>query len=420
MKNILVVLRLLREGMVFAVNALATNRLRTLLSLLGITIGIFLIISVFTLVDSLELSIRKSFKTLGDESLFVEKMPWGPEEGGEYAWWKYMQRPDVTFSEAEKLANRMHSAGSVTFFASSSRTLTTPQNTLKNAAVVAVSKGYENFIPVEIAEGRRFSDSELKSSNRICILGHDVAARLFPTSVALGKTVKIAGYRARIIGVLEKKGQSPIGNNSDEWAIVPIRFGRQIMDFKHSQTQIALKPKPFVSFEAMENETRMHMRSIRRLRPTEDRNFAINKSSMLSSGLDSFFEFLTLSGFLIGGFSILVGGFSIANIMFVSVRERTAIIGIQKALGAKQRFILFQFLFESVALCLLGGSIGLLLIGLGVLVLNAFTTTFELVLTLENVGVGIGFSVAIGLVSGMLPAYLAARLEPVEAMRTTA
>ncbi len=404
--------------MVFALNALVVNRLRTILSLLGITIGIFLIISVFTLVDSLELSIRQSFSSLGDNSLFLEKMPWGPEEDGEYAWWKYMQRPDVTFAEAQKLVERMKTPEVITFLASSTRTLTTPQNTSENTAVVAVSKGFEHFIPVGIAEGRRFSDSELKGTGRLCILGNDVAVRLFPTGNPLGKSVKIGGYGATVIGVLEKKGQSPIGSNSDEWAIVPVSFGRQIMAFKSSHTQIGMKPKRNVSFDAMENEVLMNMRSIRRLRPNEDRNFAMNKSSMLSNGLDQLFSFLNIAGLIIGGFSILVGGFSIANIMFVSVRERTGIIGIQKALGAKQRFILFQFLFESVALCLIGGVIGLVLIYLGTLAASFFTD-FDLILTWTNILVGLGFSAGIGLVSGVLPAFFAARMEPVEAMRSS-
>lgn len=417
MKQILIFLRLLREGMVFAVNALVVNRLRTVLSLLGITIGIFLIISVFTLVDSLELSIRQSFSSLGDNSLFLEKMPWGPEEDGEYAWWKYMQRPDVTFAEAQELIERMKTAGVISFLAVSTRTLTTQQNTAENTAVVAVSKGFEHLLPVGIGKGRRFSDSELKGTGRICILGNDVATRLFPTGNPLGKTVKIGGYGATVIGVLEKKGQSPIGSNSDEWAIVPVGFGRQIMSFTTSHNQIGMKPKPNVSFDAMENEVLMNMRSIRRLRPNEDRNFAINKSSMVSNRLDQLFSFLNIAGMIIGGFSILVGGFSIANIMFVSVRERTGIIGIQKALGAKQRFILFQFLFESVALCLIGGAIGLILIYVGTLAATFFTD-FELILTWSNILVGLGFSIGIGLVSGVLPAFFAARMEPVEAMRS--
>jgi putative ABC transport system permease protein len=189
------------------------------------------------------------------------------------------------------------------------------------------------------------------------------------------------------------------------------------MNINESNSQIALKPKPYVSFAAMENEALMNMRSIRRLRPTEDRNFALNKSSMLSQGISQVFGILNIVGIIIGGFSILVGGFSIANIMFVSVRERTSIIGIQKALGAKKSFILFQFLFEAVGLCIIGGAIGLLIIFIGSVIASA-ATGFDLTLTIENILIGLGFSVSIGLISGVVPALLAARMAPVEAIRS--
>ncbi len=419
MRKFLVYVRLLREGATFAISALVVNRLRTSLSLLGITIGIFLIISVFTLVASLEKSIRGSFETLGDDSIFIEKMPWGPEKDGEYAWWEYMQRPNVTLREARQLKGRMNSAKAVSFLASTTRNLEHDNSNAENTVVVAVTEGFENFISVDIEKGRLFTTSELESTRRICVLGNDVSAQLFGTGDALGQTVKIGGFSATVIGVLQKAGTSLLGSGTDEWAIVPVEFGRMVMPLDRVKTQLGLKPKDLVGFEALENEVIMNMRSIRMLRPTEDRNFALNKSSMLSNGMDEFFGFLNLAGLIIGGFSILVGGFSIANIMFVSVRERTNIIGIQKALGAKQNFILFQFLFESIALCVIGGIIGLVLIYFGTLIATAITG-FDLVLTLGNIAIGIAFSVGIGLVSGLIPAYMAARLEPVEAMRTSA
>ena len=418
MRKILIYIRLLREGASFAIGALVVNRLRTALSLLGITIGIFLIISVFTLVTSLEKSIRSSFETLGDDSIFIEKMPWGPEKDGEYAWWEYMQRPNVTFKEARQLKERMNSAKAVTFLASTTRNLERNKNSSENTVIVAATEGFENFISVEVAKGRLFTPLELESTRRVCILGSDVASRLFGESDALGQSVKIAGFSAAVVGVLQKAGSGVIGGGTDEWCIVPIEFGRMIMPLDEVKTQIGLKPKDLVSFEALENEVMQNMRSIRMLRPTEERNFAVNKSSMLSNGLDELFAILNIAGLIIGGFSILVGGFSIANIMFVSVRERTNIIGIQKALGAKQSFILFQFLFESVSLCVLGGVIGMAFIFLGSVIATAITG-FDVVLTLNNILIGLAFSVGIGLVSGVVPAYMAARLEPVEAMRSS-
>ncbi len=413
-----VYLRLVKEGGAFAVSSLVVNRLRTTLSLLGITIGIFAIISVFTLVDSMERSVRSSFETLGDDSIFIERMPWGPEDGdGEYAWWKYMKRPGVTYEEAKLLKQRMSTAGVVSFFAGASRTVENGNSTAENINVIAAAEGFENFVTVDIGRGRNFSSSELNNGRRLCLLGYDVAQTLFGLEDPVGKDIKVGGFRTTVIGVLEKEGQSLFGGGADEWVIVPVLFGQIIMNLNESNTQITLRPKEYVSLKAMEDEALMNMRAIRKLRPSEDKNFAMNKSSMLNNGLDQVFGILTLVGLIIGGFSILVGGFSIANIMFVSVKERTSIIGIQMALGAKRSFILFQFLFESVLLCLIGGGIGLLVIFLGSMIASS-ATGFDLALTLKNVLIGLGFSVGIGLVSGLVPSSMAARMVPVDAIRS--
>jgi putative ABC transport system permease protein len=418
MAKLKVYLRLVKEGSAFAVSSLVVNRLRTILSLLGITIGIFAIISVFTLVDSMERSVRSSFESLGDDAMFIERMPWGPEAGdGEYAWWKYMKRPQVTYEEAKILKQRMNTAGVVSFFAGAPRTVEYGNSAAENISVIASAEGFENFIKVDIGAGRNFTPAELNSGRRLCLLGYEVAQSLFGLENPIGKNIKVGGFRATVIGVLEKEGQSLLGGGADEWVIIPVMFGQIIMNLNESNTQITLRPKEFVSLKAMEDEAMMHMRSIRKLRPSEEKNFALNKSSMLSGGLDQVFGILTLVGLIIGGFSILVGGFSIANIMFVSVKERTSIIGIQMALGAKRSFILFQFLFEAVLLCLIGGGIGLLIIFLGSLAASS-ATGFDLSLTLKNVLIGVGFSVVIGLVSGLIPALMASRMVPVDAIRS--
>lgn len=417
MTKISIYLRLLKEGGDFAIQALKVNKLRTLLSLLGITIGIFLIVSVFTLVDALERSVKSSFENLGDDTIFINKMPWGPEPGDEeYAWWKYMQRPDPKYSEVTKLKSRMISAEHITFFASTSKLVESGSNSIENATVIAASDGYENFINVPVERGRDFSEREMSSTSRICILGHEISQNLFGDSDPIGKTIQIGNYRAKVLGVLEKEGSSIIGKNQDETVIVPITFGRMLMDFRYSATQIAVKPKELVSFDAMEDELLMTMKNIRMLRPNEEKNFSMNKSSMLNQGIEQIFGFLNIAGLIIGGFSILVGGFSIANIMFVSVRERTKVIGIQKALGSKKSFILFQFLFESVTLCLVGGILGLFMIFIGSSI-TSYLTGFDLNMTWNNITIGLTFSVAIGLISGIVPASIAASMEPVEAIR---
>jgi putative ABC transport system permease protein len=411
-------LRLFREGGLIAVQALVNNPLRSLLSLLGVTIGIFLIIAVFTLVDGLERSIRSSFEILGDEAIFIERMPWGPEEGDEgYAWWKYAQRPDVSLTEAEKLGRRMTSEGALAYFGSTSREVEYGNSSADNAAVVAVTPSYENFISVRIEKGRNFSQTEFSTGSRRCLIGAGVADLLFGEADPIGRTIRIDGYKATVIGVLEKQGESLVGGQTDGWVLIPVRFGQVLMDFRNAKNQIAIKPREGVNFAAFENEVLMNMRSIRKLRPKEEKNFALNKSSMLNQGLDQVFGFMNIAGLIIGGFSILVGGFSIANIMFVSVKERTNIIGIQKALGARRSFILTQFLIESISLCVMGGIVGMAIIYLATLVVTALTS-FTLVLTLENIITGLLFSAGIGLISGIVPALQASRMEPIEAIRT--
>jgi putative ABC transport system permease protein len=419
MKQVKIYVRLLQEGFSFAVNALVVNKLRTFLSLLGITIGIFAIISVFTLVDSMEQSVRGSFAKLGDDTIFLEKMPWGPEpEDKEYAWWKYIQRPNITQDEAEALKKRLNTADQVTFFSGARRTVEYGSASVENATAIAVSEGFENFITVDIAYGRLFTLSELEGNARVCVLGNDVATRLFGNEIGTGRSIKVGGFKCKVIGVLKKEGQSLLGNGADEWAIIPVGFSQSIINVDVGNTQVALRPKAGVSVKAMEDEAVMTLRNVRRLRINQDKNFAVNKTSMLSSSLDDLFSFLSLAGLIIGGFSILVGGFSIANIMFVSVRERTGIIGIQKALGAKRSFILFQFLFESIILCLIGGVIGLLIIWVLSFVASG-ATGFTLQLTLKNVAIGLGFSVGIGLIAGIVPASVASKMMPVDAMRST-
>ncbi len=409
--------RILKESFNFAIHALTVNKLRTILSLLGITIGIFTIISVFTIVDSLERSIRSSVSELGSNVVYIQKMPWGGG-GGEYKWWQYFQRPEPSYSDFEKLENRTTTTKALCYAFAMNKTLKNGLNSIENATVLPTTHDYYEIWNYDLGEGRYFSPQESKSGAPVAVIGSDIAEGLFGSQNPIGKDVKMMGRKMRVIGVFEKRGQSLVGQNIDEFMVVPMNFARAIMNVEDQNGAfIMAMTKDNVELVAMKDELRGLMRSIRKLKPKADDNFALNEMSLLSSGLDVLFGIVGAAGAVIGGFSILVGGFGIANIMFVSVRERTNQIGIQKSLGAKNYFILLQFLLESIVLCLIGGSLGILIVYLLLLVFGP-SIDFDIMLSLKNVIQGLSISAVIGVISGFIPAYIASRLDPVEAIRS--
>ncbi|GET30033.1 ABC transporter permease [Prolixibacter sp. SD074] len=415
----MLLLKLILESFRFAHNALTVNKLRTFLSLLGITIGIFCIISVFTVIDSLERSIRASMESLGSNVIYIQKWPWAPPEGEtEYPWWKYLNRPVPKLQEAEDILRRSQLSRDASFNVSFQRTVQVGRNSAGNVQIMGTSPGLINIWSLNVARGRAFSEIEMNSSRNLGMLGADVASQLFPNENPIGKTIKIQGYKIFIIGVFTKMGEDMFGTSMDKRVLLPIKFAARMVDIHRDMGQsIVVKGREGVSAQWLRDNLEGVMRSIRRLKPGEENDFALNEVSLISGQLDNFFKVFNLAGWIIGGFAILVGGFGIANIMFVSVRERTKIIGIQKSLGAKNYFIMLEFLFESVVLSVMGGAIGLLLVYVGSVLVSQMST-FNLSLTLGNIFTGIFISATIGVVAGMLPARKASSLDPVEAINT--
>ena len=408
-------LRLLFESFAFAWSAIVTNRLRTFLSLLGVMVGIFMITAVFAVVDSLEDGLKSTFNMLDDEVLFIQKWPWAFDE--EYPWWKYVQRREVSLADADLLEERLTLAKDVVFQAKTSLPMESQNSRMDGVFVAAVSEGYSDVIALNIANGRYFSPMEVQSGRAVAIIGHDVAVELTGDANAVGQNLDVKGQRLEVVGVFAKEGASAINEGFDRAALVPAKFGHRIMDYGLG-TQIMVKPKEGITTEALSDEIVQQFRSVRRLRPREEDDFSINQIDMLTTILDSIFQQVEYGGWFIGIFAILVGCFSIANIMFVSVRERTRIIGVQKAIGAKSSFIMLQFLFEAVALCVIGALFALLAIEAIVLVVNAIDIGFAMNVRPSRIIVALSVAVASGLVAGLAPARRAAEMEPVEAMRT--
>jgi len=407
----------IKESLNFSVRSLLVNRLRTFLSLLGVTIGIFAIIAVFSLVDSMEANIKGMLSGMGDNLIMVDKWPMTPEEGeSEYPWWKYWQRPEPKLSDMKMLEERLNLAEGVAFRTDVTKELSSGNSVMEQGIVLLCSQSFEGVYPMEISEGRFFTRSEEQMSRPVCLVGADVADNLFGNESPIGREMKIGGKKVEIIGLFEREGESILGDNIDDIALVPVSFGRQLADIRETNNTILVRAKENVELVALKDEITGALRAIHRLRPGEEKDFALNEMSMITGILDGIFGFFTIIAIVIGSFSILVGGFGIANIMFVSVRERTGIIGIQKALGAKQAFILLQFLVESIFLSVIGGLLALLLIYI-ISLIATHLLEFEIFLSAKNIMIGLSISIAIGVIAGVVPAWRASRLSPVDAIR---
>lgn len=410
-------LKLFAESVRFALASLANNKLRTSLSLLGVTIGIFAIISVFTMVDSMENKIRDSINSLGDNVVFVQKWPW--EFGKDYAWWKYMQRPVPDLQELEQIRRNKEKIAAAAFISSVSRNVSTPKNVIGNTEIIAASHDYDKVQSAEIDQGRYFAEIESEAGRPVAVIGANIADNLFSGISPLDRNIKILGRQFRVIGVFQRKGESMFGDSHDNRILIPLNAGRQSIDItdESSNPYIIVKAQDHVSVEELKYELRGIMRASRRINPKQEDNFALNEISLVSNAVKDLFGVVNIAGWIIGLFSIIVGAFGTANIMFVSVKERTNIIGIQKSLGAKNSFILFQFLAEAVILCVIGGAVGLLLILAGTFFLNIIADA-GVYLQWNNVLTGLFISVTVGLISGIIPAWLASRLDPVTAIRS--
>ncbi|MCK4854675.1 MAG: ABC transporter permease [Bacteroidales bacterium] len=422
MSNLFKTIRLLLESFLFALKSVIVNRLRTVLSLLGITIGIFAIISVFTLFDSMEINIRESLAEAGENVIYIQKWPWPSGEGEEYAWWQYWNRPVPKYREYERIKEQSQQSEAVCFWSFTSRVVKYKNNSIDDATIWGTTSEFEDTRDHEIRKGRFFTPFEFEASKNLSIIGFTIADELFKNEDPIGKEIKVKGHKSTVIGVFKKEGSSMLGGGSlDNFIVIPIQFMRKITDIRRESANpmILVRARPGVSNDELKEELRQILRSSRRLKPRADDNFALNQTSMLTGMLDSIFKVLNTTGFFIGIFSILVGGFGIANIMFVSVKERTNIIGIQKALGAKRYFILWQFLFESMLLTLSGGMIGLLIVFAGTGIMTSLIDDFKVFLTLGNIILGLGIAATIGIISGFAPAWSAARMDPVEAINTS-
>lgn len=416
-------LRILYEGAAQAWQQLIANKLRSFLSLLGITIGIFCIIGVKSAVNSLEDNIRGSLAKLGNDVIYLDKFSWGEDPGQNF--WKWMRRPNQSFEEYEALQQRLKTASQIGFWQFlGTKTLKWQSSSVENSAFLSMTEDCSDIFRLEFQEGGRFfSPAEYTNGSDVCIIGAKIAEGLFPEGIEpLDKSVSVGGRKLRVVGVVVPSGKDLLKiMNFDNAVLISHTLARRGFSVRDNnpwvgKTTVGIRAKPGADVDELKDEITGVMRAERRLKPREENNFALNTLTILSNVFDQLFSVINMAGIAIGIFALIVGMFSVANIMFVSVRERTNIIGIKMALGAKRWFILLEILFEAVVLCIVGGAFGLLFIWLTTTIISK-AIDFDIHLSLANTLVGVGTSVVVGVLSGLIPAIQASGMDPVEAIR---
>ena len=418
MKNIV---QIVITSIIQALQELRVNKLRTFLSLLGISIGIFSIIAVLTALDSAKNMIQKNVETLGSDVLYIGRWPWPGMEEGEYRWWDYWRRPSMSNTEVNAINTQLHSLA-LTTLSLAVRGLTVKYDNQEVSSVrgYTIKEDFDKVQNIELAQGRFLSTAELAGGNSVVVLGSEVALGLFQKGVSpLGKNITVMGRKLYVIGVMKKVGQNMADFDFDNGVIFPYNFVSSLIDVKSLEYEPRLMVKAYNvnNVAEVKDEVRGVLRKAHRLKPDQADDFAINQLSGLSKLLNTMFDKINIFGWIIGLFSLIVGAFGIANIMFVTVKERTKIIGLKKAIGARRFSIMLEFLLEAIVLCVIGGLMGILV----VLILSLLVSHFadiDVALSIGNFMLGVSVSAAVGILSGIIPAWRASKLDPVVAIRS--
>ena len=409
-------LSILGNSLRLTLQELKVNKTRTALSLTGVAFGIFCIIGVLATVNSLEQNIQNEVSTLGNNTIYIDK--WDYSGGPDKPMWKMRARPSMKFEEAGMIMERSELADNVTFLMQTGGSISHGSDVLQNASVYGITEAQIAIQPLVFATGRYISTAEFNNATNVGILGFENAENLFGNAErALGKQVEIKGKKITVVGVIKKEGKNFIGWDYDNCIMLPYKFCRQIFEEKNTNPILIAKGKTNVSTDALYQELRGIMRQVRKLGPMQEDNFSLNSVEAFSKAISGFFGILNVVGGFIGGISLIVGLFGIANIMFVTVKERTSIIGLKKAIGAKSSSILWEFLMEAAVLCIMGGAIGLFFVWLLTLVLSG-PLHFPVFVSVSLIIATVVICIIVGILAGIIPARQAAKMDPVVAIRS--
>jgi putative ABC transport system permease protein len=401
-----------------ALQEFRSNKLRTFLSLLGITFGIFCIISVLSTISSMQAAVNRDLKALGNNTIYIDK--WQYTAGPDYPWWKYVKRPTPKFDELRLLKMKVPDASHISFEMETQDRVDYGDNSLTGVSYYGNTEDFDKIQQVTIGAGRYFQQSDFDHGSPFVVLGYRIAERLFnKPEKAIGQPVKLKGAKeAIVIGVIEKQGQSLIGGwDYDNSILLTYGFMKQMIREENGQPKLLAQAGANISTEALSDELKGAMRSIRKLSPTQEDNFALNNIDNLSKFFDPIFQGMNIGGWAIAALSLIVGMFGVANIMFVTVRERTSQIGLKKAIGAKRGVILTEFLLESAFLCIIGGLIGLIAV-FALTVIFSMILSFQVVIPLNIILLAVSICLFTGVAAGIIPAFVAARMDPVVAIRS--
>ena len=411
------VLTILWNSFKMAIGELKANKLRTFLSLFGITIGIFCIIGVLATIDSLQSKIKSDLSSFGNNSVYIDK--WDYSGGPEYPWWKFVKRPSMKIEEMDFVKKKSTLASNMAFVMQTQESFSYEDNVLKGVNIYGITPEYKKIQSFDIGYGRFLSESDFTRGVPYVVIGYKVAEELYgKADKGVGKTITYNGRKLLVIGVIEKQGSAIInGYDYDKSTIVTHNYMASVYNPDNLGPVIMVQPKEGITSKALQEELTGIMRQIRKLSPTQEDNFTCNDVAQFKDQVESVFGAVNQGGWAIAGLSLIVGAFGVANIMFVTVRERTSQIGLKKAIGAKSSSILYEFLLESAFLCIIGGLVGLLLVWLLTLALSSFLP-FAITIAPSIIFLAFSICIILGVISGIIPASIAAKMNPVEAIRT--